>query len=118
MYSCLREVYWWEGMKKDIVEFVSKMFNFLASEGRAQKIGGLSQNIEIPKWKWDMINMDLITGLPRSRNQHDCIWVIVDRMKKSAHFLLGQDYLFGGGLCQVVPSGSGKTSWSSDHYYF
>ncbi|WMV35099.1 hypothetical protein MTR67_028484 [Solanum verrucosum] len=34
-----------------------------------------------------MINMDFITGLPRSRRQHDSIWVIVDRMNKSAHFL-------------------------------
>ncbi|WMV07980.1 hypothetical protein MTR67_001365 [Solanum verrucosum] len=34
-----------------------------------------------------MINMDFITGLPRFRRQHDSIWVIVDRMTKSAHFL-------------------------------
>ncbi|WMV32150.1 hypothetical protein MTR67_025535 [Solanum verrucosum] len=35
----------------------------------------------------EIINMDFITGLPRSRRQHDSIWVIVDRMTKSAHFL-------------------------------
>ena len=48
---------------------------------------GLDLNIKLPKWKWEMINMDFITGLPRSRGQDDSIWVIVDRMTKSAHFL-------------------------------
>ncbi|CAN4106294.1 unnamed protein product [Withania somnifera] len=43
--------------------------------------------IEIPTWKWDMINMDFITGLPRSFRKFDSIWVIVDRLTKSAHFL-------------------------------
>ena len=38
-------------------------------------------------WKWDKINMDFVTGLPRTRRQHDVIWVIVDRLTKSAHFL-------------------------------
>jgi len=47
----------------------------------------MAQDIELPEWKWEMINMDFITGFPRSRRQHDSIWVIVDRMTKSAHFL-------------------------------
>ena len=37
--------------------------------------------------EWEMINMDFITGFPRSRRQHDSIWVIVDRVTKSTHFL-------------------------------
>ena len=34
-----------------------------------------------------MITMDFVTGLPRTQRQHDAIWVIVDRLMKSAHFL-------------------------------
>ncbi|KAH0781716.1 hypothetical protein KY290_001314 [Solanum tuberosum] len=52
-----------------------------------QRPDGLAQNIELLEWKWEMINMDFITSLPRSRMKHDSIWVIVDRMTKSAHFL-------------------------------
>ncbi|KAH0777818.1 hypothetical protein KY290_009229 [Solanum tuberosum] len=52
-----------------------------------QRLGGMGQNIELLEWKWEMINIDYITGLPRSRRQHDSIWVIVDRMTKSTHFL-------------------------------
>ncbi|WMV13531.1 hypothetical protein MTR67_006916 [Solanum verrucosum] len=48
----------------------------------------MTQNIELSEWKWQMINMDFIIGLPRSRMQHDSIWVIVDRMTKSTCFLL------------------------------
>ncbi|XP_049351907.1 uncharacterized protein LOC125816351 [Solanum verrucosum] len=49
--------------------------------------GGEAQNIAFPKWKREMINMDFITGLLRTRRQHDLIWVTVDQMTKSAHFL-------------------------------
>ena len=49
--------------------------------------GDLAHNIELLKWIWEMININFITVFPRSRIQHDSIWVIVDRMTKSAHFL-------------------------------
>ncbi|GJU97626.1 putative reverse transcriptase domain-containing protein [Tanacetum coccineum] len=42
---------------------------------------------EIPQWKWDNITMDFVTKLPKSSQGHDTIWVIVDRLTKSALFL-------------------------------
>ncbi|GJS86909.1 reverse transcriptase domain-containing protein [Tanacetum coccineum] len=48
---------------------------------------------EIPEWKWEKITMDLVTKLPRSSGGYDAIWVIVDRLTKSAHFLpIREDY--------------------------
>ena len=47
----------------------------------------MTQEIDITTWKWDVINMDFIIRLPRTRRQHGSIWVIVDRMTKSSHFL-------------------------------
>ena len=47
----------------------------------------MTQEIDIPTWKWDVINIDFITRLPRTRRHHDSIWVIVDRMIKSRCFL-------------------------------
>ncbi|XP_017428675.1 uncharacterized protein LOC108336720 [Vigna angularis] len=52
-----------------------------------QRPGGLLQQLEIPEWKWDSIAMDFVTHLPRTVRGHDPIWVIVDRLTKSAHFL-------------------------------
>ncbi|WMV40552.1 hypothetical protein MTR67_033937 [Solanum verrucosum] len=52
--------------------------------------GGVTQNIFIPMWKWEVINLDFITGLPHTRRQHHSIWVIVDRVTMSAHFLVAK----------------------------
>nr|GEW44179.1 putative reverse transcriptase domain, ribonuclease H-like domain, aspartic peptidase domain protein [Tanacetum cinerariifolium] len=42
---------------------------------------------EIPQWKWDNIMMDFGTELPKSSQSYDTIWVIVNRLTKSAIFL-------------------------------
>ncbi|WMV33404.1 hypothetical protein MTR67_026789 [Solanum verrucosum] len=80
MYHDLREAYWWNGMKKDIAGFVAKCPNCQQVKVEHKKPGGLSQDISIPTWKWEDLNMDFLVGLPRTRRQHDSIWVIVDRL--------------------------------------
>ncbi|GJW45387.1 putative reverse transcriptase domain-containing protein [Tanacetum coccineum] len=87
MYYDLRDMYWWPGMKRDIAIYVSKCLTCAKVKAEHQRPSGLLQQPRIPKWKWDKITMDLITKLPRSRSRHDVIWVIVDRLTKSAHFL-------------------------------
>ncbi|GJS33586.1 DNA/RNA polymerases superfamily protein [Tanacetum coccineum] len=59
MYLDLKKNYWWPGMKRDC----------------------------IPVWKWEKIMMDFVTKLPKMIEKHDAIWVIVDRLTKSAHFI-------------------------------
>ena len=48
---------------------------------------GLLQPIIIPEWKWDRVTMDFVSGLPLSASKKDAIWVVVDRLTKSAHFI-------------------------------
>ena len=52
-----------------------------------KKPSGKLQPLPIPEWKWERITMDFVVGLPRSRDGYNSIWVIVDRLTKSAHFL-------------------------------
>nr|GEZ89032.1 transposon Ty3-G Gag-Pol polyprotein [Tanacetum cinerariifolium] len=52
-----------------------------------QRESGLLQPLDIPVWKWDEISMDFETRLPRTQKKNDAIWVVVDRLTKSAHFL-------------------------------
>ncbi|GJV17131.1 putative reverse transcriptase domain-containing protein [Tanacetum coccineum] len=58
-----------------------------------QRPSGLLQQPKIPVWKWEGIAMDFVTKLPRTSSGHDTIWVIMDRLTKSAHFLpMREDY--------------------------
>ncbi|GJY84207.1 reverse transcriptase domain-containing protein [Tanacetum coccineum] len=81
------------GMKKEIAIYVSKCLTCAKVKAEHQRPSGLLQQPEIPKWKWEKIAMDFITKLPRSSSGHDAIWVIVDRLTKSEHFLaIREDY--------------------------
>ncbi|KAD7477277.1 hypothetical protein E3N88_00413 [Mikania micrantha] len=74
-------------MKKDIAEYVSKCLNCAKVKAEHQRPSGLLIQPEIPMWKWENISMDFINKLPRTANGKDSIWVIIDRLTKSAHFL-------------------------------
>ncbi|GJW22855.1 putative reverse transcriptase domain-containing protein [Tanacetum coccineum] len=93
MYYDLRDRYWWSGIKKDIAIYVSRCLTCLKVKAEHQRPSGLLHQPEIPEWKWDGIAMDFVTKLPRISSEHDTIWVIVDRLTKSAYFLpMREDY--------------------------
>ena len=87
MYRTLKEHYWWNGIKKEIAGFVSRCLTCQKVKAEHQRPPGKIQLLPIPVWKWEKITMDFVTGLPRTHRQRDAIWVIVDRLTKSAHFL-------------------------------
>ncbi|KAD1573174.1 hypothetical protein E3N88_42603 [Mikania micrantha] len=87
MYHDLRATYWWPNMKSEIAIYVSKCLTCSKVKVEYQKPSGLLQQPEIPVWKWEQISMDFITKLPKTSSGCDTIWVIVDRLTKSAHFL-------------------------------
>ncbi|GJT94269.1 putative reverse transcriptase domain-containing protein [Tanacetum coccineum] len=87
MYQDLKPLYWWPNMKADIAMYVRKCLTCAKVKTEHQKPSGLLQQPEIPVWKWERITMDFVSGLPRTPSGYDTIWVIVDRLTKSAHFL-------------------------------
>ncbi|GJX22659.1 putative reverse transcriptase domain-containing protein [Tanacetum coccineum] len=87
MYQDLNPLYWWPNMKADIATYVSKCLTCAKVKAEHQKPSGLLQQPEILVWKWERITMDFVSGLPRTPSGYDTIWVIVDRLTKSAHFL-------------------------------
>ncbi|KAI3754798.1 hypothetical protein L1987_54589 [Smallanthus sonchifolius] len=87
MYQDLRKEYWWPGMKHEVAKYVSKCLTCSQVKAEHQKPYGNIQPLDIPEWKWEHIITDFITKLPRTAKGHDTIWVIVDRLTKSAHFL-------------------------------
>nr|GEX64191.1 reverse transcriptase domain-containing protein [Tanacetum cinerariifolium] len=87
MYQDLKKLYWWPNMKAIIVEHVSKCLTCSRVKAECQKPSDLLVQPEIPTWKWERITMDFVTKLPKTSSEHDTIWVIVDRLTKSAHFI-------------------------------
>ena len=86
MYHDLRHQCWWQGMKRDIAQFVSKCLTCQQVKVEHHKPIGLLQ-LPIAQWKWDHMTIDFVTRLPRTLRNKDSVWVIVDRLTKSAHFL-------------------------------
>ncbi|XP_057540689.1 uncharacterized protein LOC130818541 [Amaranthus tricolor] len=62
-------------------------FEEIMVKSEHKRPAGLLQPLEIPVWKWDDIFMDFVLGLPRTRAGNDTLWVIVDRLTKSARFI-------------------------------
>jgi hypothetical protein len=87
MYRDLKVRYWWPKMKIDIADFVAKCLTCSQVKAQHQKPFGELQQLRVPDWKWDDITMDFVTKLPRTPKGNDMIWVIVDRLTKSARFL-------------------------------
>lgn len=73
MYRDLREVFWWNGMKKDTAKCVAECANCQQVKMEYQRPGGLTQDIEIPTKKWEYMNMDFIMNLPRIRKKFDSL---------------------------------------------
>nr|GEU83282.1 hypothetical protein [Tanacetum cinerariifolium] len=87
MYQDMKKLYWWPNMKANIATYISKCLTCAKVKAEHQRPSGLLVQPVIPEWKWDNITMDFITKLPKSSQGFDTIWVIVDRLTKSAHFL-------------------------------
>ncbi|KAL0537606.1 hypothetical protein IC582_026589 [Cucumis melo] len=90
MYQDLKRVYWWRNMKREVAEFVNRCLVCQQVKAPRQKPAGLLQPLSIPEWKWENVSMDFITGLPRTLRGFMVIWVVVDRLTKSAHFVPGK----------------------------
>ncbi|XP_076944842.1 uncharacterized protein LOC143615649 [Bidens hawaiensis] len=87
MYRDLKQNYWWPEMKRDVAKYVKKFLTCLQVKAEHQKSYGKLQPLDIPVWKWEHITMDLLPKLPRTARGFDAIWVVVDRLTKSAHFI-------------------------------
>lgn len=87
MYKDLKRGFWWSGMKREIADFVEKCLVCQQVKAEHQRPAGKQKPLEIPEWKWEHVKMDLFLGLKNTNKNYDAVWVIVDRLTKSSHFL-------------------------------
>ncbi|GJW48690.1 putative reverse transcriptase domain-containing protein [Tanacetum coccineum] len=86
MYQDMKKLYWWPNMKADIATYVSRCLTCAKVKAEHQRPSGLLVQPKIPEWKWDNIIMDFVKRPPKMSQGYDTIWVIVDRLTKSAIF--------------------------------
>jgi hypothetical protein len=87
MYCDLKGSYWWNNMKRDIAKFVEQCLTYQQVKVEHQRLARTLKQLLIPKWKWDEIAIDFILGLRKVPTGEDSIWVVVDHLTKSAHFI-------------------------------
>jgi hypothetical protein len=87
MYQDLKKNFWWSNKKVDIAKYVTECDTCHRMKASHLKLAGVLQPLSIPMWKWDDISMDFIAGLPLTARKKYSIWVIVDRLTKTAHFI-------------------------------
>jgi hypothetical protein len=88
MHQNLKKNFWWTRMKREIARYVSECDTCRWIKADHLRPAGNLQPLSISEWKWENICMDFIVGLPRTSRGYNSIWVIVDRLTKSAHFIL------------------------------
>jgi hypothetical protein len=64
MYRDLKGYFWWNGMKRDVAEFVERCSTCQQVKAEHHRLAGLLQPLEILVWKWEAITMDFLVGLP------------------------------------------------------
>ncbi|GJX29273.1 reverse transcriptase domain-containing protein [Tanacetum coccineum] len=116
MYQDLKKLYWWPNMKANVATYVSKCLTCSKVKAEHQKPSGFLVQPMVPQWKWGRITMDFITKLPKTSSGYDTIWVIIDRLTKSAHFFHaknGSDEKTD----ETLHESSGLKAWSVDLYH-
>jgi hypothetical protein len=87
MYQDFKKNFWWTKMKRKIAKYVVECDTCRRVKAGHLRTAGNLQPLSIPEWKWEDICIDFIMGLPRTSRGHDLIWVIVNCLMKSAHFI-------------------------------
>eukprot|EP00253_Pinus_taeda_P021530 PITA_21530 len=88
MITTLQKEYYLPGMKKNVAKYLAWCLECQQIKAEHQHLAGLLQPLPIPEWKWKIVSMDFMTGLPKTRKNNDSIMVVVDKLSKAPHFIL------------------------------
>ena len=84
MFNILCKSFWWHGMKRDILAYVTRFLSWQCIKAKRIRYPGKLHPHDIPQMKWENISMDFVTGLPTSKG-YDSIFVVFDMLTKVAH---------------------------------
>ena len=104
MYQDLKQTFWWTRMKREIAKFVNECDVCRRVKAKHQRPAGLLHPLPIPEWKFDRIEMDFVTGFPKSKKGNDSIFVVIDKLSKVAHFLPVKESISAAQLVELYTS--------------
>jgi hypothetical protein len=104
MYQDIHQRFWWSNIKQDIARYVAECDVCRRIKAEHQRPARTLQPLAIPEWKWDKVEMDFITGFPRSQKGHDAIFVVIDRFSEVAHFLPVKETITASQLADLYVS--------------
>jgi len=82
----MKQMFAWKHMKQSVREYVSSCVTCQRAKPDRARLPGLLQPLPVPTAAWQIVSMDFVEGLPRSK-QVNCILVVVDSFTKYAHFV-------------------------------
>jgi len=85
--AAIRSQYVWSGMKKKVVNYISKCLKCQKVKIEHRNPVGIIYPLSIPKWKWEVVTIYFITKFPKIVKQPDSIMLVVDKLTKDAHFI-------------------------------
>ena len=89
-------------MKREVPQFVFQYLTCQLVKAKYQRPRGLLQSLSISEQKWEHITMDFVTSLSRTLNSNNAIWIIMDRLTKSTHFLAYKVILLKDQLSSIL----------------
>jgi hypothetical protein len=73
VYQDMKKQFWWNGMIRDISQFVAKCLTCQRVKAEHKRSRGLLRPLPVPQWKWEDVTIDFVTGLPRTTGKKDVI---------------------------------------------
>ena len=74
-------------MKTELAKYIARCSECQQVKTEHQDPFGLLQPLPIPSWKWEIISLDFVTGLPKNQNLNESIMVVVEKLSKETHFI-------------------------------
>jgi hypothetical protein len=118
MYADMKKLFFWVGMKRDVVHFVAKCLECQQVKADHHHPTGLLQPHDVPMSKWEVISMDFVVGFPLTSHRHNAILVIVDKLTKSAHFIPVRDTYDVTDVAHVFISEVILSAWVTQEDHF
>jgi hypothetical protein len=117
MYHDLKAQFWWTRMKCKTACYVAECDMCRKVKADHMRSAGLLQPLSIPAWKWEDISMDFIVSLPLTTCKFNSIWVIIDRLTKSAHFILVHTFYRAEKYVELYISHIVSACYDEDHHF-